>query len=119
MFGIALNNKSPIHEQVSERITELVLSGILEPDSQLPSVRELAGELGVNPNTVQRAYGELEKMGITYSVTGKGRFVTSDIEKAKNAKKRENLEKLKIEIKKAIDAGITKDDIIKVLEGEL
>lgn len=119
MFGIALNNKSPIHEQVSERITELVLSGILEPDSQLPSVRELAGELGVNPNTVQRAYGELEKMGITYSVTGKGRFVTSDIEKAKNAKKRENLEKLKIEIKKAIDSGITKDDIIKVLEGEL
>ncbi len=119
MFGISLNNKSPIHEQVSERITELVLSGILEPDSPLPSVRELAGELGVNPNTVQRAYGELERRGITYSVAGKGRFVTSDIEKAKNAKKRENLEKLKIEIKKAIDAGITKEDIIKVLEGEL
>ena len=119
MFGISLNNQSPIHEQITNRITELVLTGVLESDSQLPSVRELAGELGINPNTVQRAYGELEKNGITYSVAGKGRFVTSDIEKAKNAKKNENLEKLKTEIKNAMEKGITKEEIIKVLEGEL
>ena len=118
MFGISLNNKNPIHEQISERITELVLEGVLEPSSPLPSVRELASDLGINPNTVQRAYGELERRGITYSVTGKGRFVTDDVENAKRIKAEESFEKLKKEIEKAMKKGVLKEDIINYLKGD-
>lgn len=118
MFGISLNNKSPIHEQLTNRITELVLSGVLEPSSPLPSVRELAADLGINPNTVQRAYGELERSGVTYSVTGKGRFVTGNVEKVRQAKCEDALEKVKAEIRKAIEEGVLKEDIIKFLEAE-
>ncbi len=118
MLGISLNNKSPIHEQLTKRITELVLSGVLEPSSPLPSVRELASDLGINPNTVQRAYGELERLGITYSVTGKGRFVTDDVEAVRSTKAEESFEKLKSQIRKAIEAGVKKSDIMRFLEAE-
>lgn len=103
---------------LTNKITELVLSGVLEPSSPLPSVRELAADLGINPNTVQRAYGELERLGITYSVTGKGRFVTDDAEAVKKAKTEESFNTLKREIKKAIEAGVKKSDIIRFLETE-
>lgn len=116
MFGISLNNKSPIHEQLTKRITELILSGVLEPGSSLPSVRELASDLGINPNTVQRAYGELERRGITYSVTGKGRFVTEDVDTARENKAREDLLRLKAEIEKALLSGVKKSDILKMVE---
>ena len=119
MFGIALNNKSPIHEQLTNRITELVLSGVLEPDSALPSVRELAADLGINPNTVQKAYGELERRGVTYSVTGKGRFVTGNVNKVKEEKKLEAIERLKAEIENALAEGVTYDEIRKMLEEDI
>ena len=80
MFGISLNNKLPIYEQLIESITKQVLSGVLEPDEPLPSVRELASELAVNPNTVQKAFTELERSGVAYSVSGNCVFfLTSEI----------------------------------------
>ncbi len=86
MFSIG-SNTAPIHEQIQERIEKLILGGALEKDSPLPSVREMACELAINPNTVQKAYTALEQAGITYSVSGKGRFVgiTADGLKAKKA----------------------------------
>jgi len=116
MLGLTLNNRQPIHEQLTQRITELVLSGVLEPDSPLPSVRELASELGVNPNTIQRAYGELDRVGVTYSVTGKGRFVTGDVEAVRNAKKREEMALLAAKAKDVIALGVTKEEIIGEIE---
>lgn len=80
MLSITLNNKSPIYEQLVERIEFLILNGFLEENEQLPSVRELATYLAINPNTVQKAYAYLEQEGVTYSVSGKGRFVTDNIE---------------------------------------
>lgn len=65
----------PLHEQISDGFKELIVSGILKTDDQLPSVREMSLELTVNPNTVQRAYKSLESDGIIYSVRGKGNFV--------------------------------------------
>ena len=81
MFKISLNGNLPIYEQLIEKIEEMVLMGVLEPDTALPSVRDFASELAINPNTVQKAFAELDKRGVTYSVSGKGRFVTSDISK--------------------------------------
>ena len=70
MILLDLKDSRPIYEQVVERLQELMMLGILEEDSQMPSVRSLAMELSINPNTIQRAYGELERRGYTYSVKG-------------------------------------------------
>ena len=115
MFGISLNNRMPIHEQMTEKITHLVLSGALEPQSPLPSVREMAAELGVNPNTVQRAYGELERIGVTYSVNGKGRFVTDDVEKVRRLKIEEEKKLFADAVKKLKELGAEKSEMEKWL----
>ena len=76
MIGIDLQNRKPIYEQVVERFQTLIVSGVLEPDSQMPSVRSLAMELSINPNTIQKAYGVLEQEGYIYPVKGRGNFVS-------------------------------------------
>lgn len=113
MFGISLNNRLPIHEQLTERITEMVLTGALEENEPLPSVRELAAELGVNPNTIQRAYGELERMGVTYSVNGKGRFVTDNINAVRCAKVKEKLKEADNVTKELIRLGVSYTEVIE------
>ncbi len=109
MFGISLNNRRPIHEQLTDKITELVLNGVLEPESPLPSVREMAADLGVNPNTIQRAYAELERTGVTYSVTGKGRFVTDNVEAVRKEKQKERLKLLHSELLEIKRLGISEE----------
>ena len=64
-----------VYEQVTDKFQILILNGVLSPGSQMPSVRQLATELSVNPNTIQRAYMELEKLGLIYPVKGRGNFV--------------------------------------------
>ena len=75
MIQINFRDARPIYEQVRDGFRQLILSGVLPPDSRMPSVRELAGELAINPNTIQRAYRELEAEGYICSVPGKGSFV--------------------------------------------
>lgn len=76
MLGINYRDGRPIYEQVVDEIKRMVVHGVLEVDSQLPSVRQMAAELSINPNTIQRAYSELENRGVIYSVKGKGNFVS-------------------------------------------
>ena len=78
MILIDYNDKRPIYEQIAGRFQALIISGVMEADEKLPSVRTLAVELSINPNTIQRAYGELEKDGFIYTVKGKGNFVNRD-----------------------------------------
>ena len=80
MILIDYSDRRPIYEQVTEKIAELLIRGVLPPESQLPSVRSLAMDLSINPNTIQRAYQELERKGYTYSVPGKGSFVSQKTE---------------------------------------
>ena len=75
MTWINYQDSRPIYEQITERYKVLILKGVLAPDEQMPSVRRLAMELSTNPNTVQRAYTELERQGFLYSVRGRGNFV--------------------------------------------
>lgn len=77
MIVIDYHDKRPIYEQIIDRFQILILNGALEPDSQLPSVRSLAVELSINANTIQRAYSELERRGLIYSVKGRGNFVSA------------------------------------------
>jgi GntR family transcriptional regulator len=77
---VNLKDRRPIYEQLIDQIVYLVLHGIMQPGEQLPSVRTLAGELAINPNTIQKAYAELERRGITYSVPGRGSFVSPELD---------------------------------------
>ena len=78
MIGIDLQNRKPIYEQIIERFQTLIVNGVLEPDSQMPSVRSLAMELSINPNTIQKAYSALEQEGYIYPVKGRGNFVSGN-----------------------------------------
>ncbi len=89
MLSINYKDPRPIYEQVRDAIRQLILSGAIKPEEKLPSVRELAGTLAINPNTIQRAYRELEAAGLINTVAGKGAFATSDGRAA--ARRREEL----------------------------
>lgn len=78
MIAINYRDPRPIYEQVKFGLRRLILTGILHPNDKMPSVRELSAQLAINPNTVQRAYRELEAEGYIYSVPGKGSFVAAD-----------------------------------------
>ena len=75
MICVNYRDPRPIYEQIQSELRRLMLTGALPPGSRLPSVRELAGQLAINPNTIQRAYRELENAGYILSVAGKGSFV--------------------------------------------
>ena len=76
MVVIDYQNRKPIYEQIVERFQMLIVKGILEPDSQMPSVRALATELSINPNTIQKAYAVLDQEGYIYPIKGRGNFVS-------------------------------------------
>lgn len=75
MFTVNYRDPRPIYEQIMDYLRKLIISGAMAPEEKLPSVRELAASLAINPNTIQRAYRELEQEGYIYSVPGKGNFV--------------------------------------------
>ena len=75
MIVLDYRDKRPIYEQVVEKLSHLIACGALEPESRMPSVRQLAMDLSVNPNTIQRAYALLEQDGYIYTISGRGNFV--------------------------------------------
>ncbi len=78
MIQIDYRDKRSLYEQVVDRFKELIANQVLKPDEKIPSVRNLAMELSITPNTIQRAYAELEKDGYIYTVKGRGNFVSSN-----------------------------------------
>lgn len=82
MFQIDRFGRQPIYEQIIEQTEELVASGALKPGDQLPSVRALSQALSTNPNTLQKAYAELERRGVTVSAPGNGRFIAVNAKQA-------------------------------------
>lgn len=90
MISIDNRDPRPLYEQVVDGFRNLIVAGVLSPDEKLPSVRSLASQLAINPNTIQRAYRELEAMGYTYSAAGKGSFVAAG-EAAVNSRRQELL----------------------------
>ena len=78
MISLNYRDAKPIYEQIQDGFRKLILTGVLKADEKLPSVRSLASELAINPNTIQRAYNSLESEGYIYSVVGKGSFVNGE-----------------------------------------
>lgn len=117
MITINYRDPRPIYEQIQTELRRLMLTGVLPPGSRLPSVRELAGQLAINPNTIQRAYAELESEGYVVSVTGKGSFVAEgDTQNA--ARKAELTGKLKPILEELRSLGMTHEELMQLWEGE-
>lgn len=112
MVLIDLKDSRPIYEQVVERFKVLILRGVIASDEKIPSVRNLAVDLSINPNTIQRAYTELERQGYIYTVKGKGNFA-SDKDSLLPRYKEEILKQLKEICQTAIAAGMTEDELVK------
>ncbi len=114
MFEIDLKSRTPVYIQIKEQIMLLIQLGILKPNEQLPSIRELSKKLSVNVNTVKRSFSELEIEGVIYTVAGRGSFVCEDA--FSNTKIKENaLIDLRDVINSSISKGITKDDILNLI----
>ncbi len=115
MILIDYSDKRPIYEQIAARFEALIVSGVMEADEKLPSVRTLAVELSINPNTIQRAYMELEKDGFIYTVKGKGNFVKRD-EELMGRQKEKLLKGLEEQAFACVQQGVKKQEILNCIE---
>ena len=117
MIILDYKDARPIYEQVVDKFQKLILTGALEPNTKMPSVRSLAVELSINPNTIQRAYAELEREGFIYTVKGRGNFVAYD-EGLLSYRKKEIYSKLDELIREAGEIGISRSEMsVYVKEG--
>ncbi len=116
MFVLDYKSGLPIYEQLCRSITRMAAMGALEPGEALPSVRALAQKLGINPNTVQKAYQMLERDGIIFSVKGKGSFLAGD-EAAVARRKQLVLEKVHDAVAEAVLCGVAKEEILALISG--
>lgn len=115
MLYIDYRSGLPIYEQVYNGVLRLASIGVLSPGAQLPSVRSVAAEAGVNPNTVQKAYAMLERDGVIFSVPGKGSFL-SDQQSVMGNRKRAAIENVKKYAAEAAMAGASAEEIIKAVK---
>ena len=113
----SFRNDQPIYSQLIQRLTEAIVSGVYAPGEKLPSVRELALEAGVNPNTVQRSLTELEREGLVFSQRTAGRFVTENENMIVNAKLRIADERVNEFLRSMKTLGCGRQEIISLIEG--
>ena len=113
----SFRNDQPIYSQLIQRLTEAIVSGVYAPGEKLPSVRELALEAGVNPNTVQRSLTELEREGLVFSQRTAGRFVTENENMIVNAKLRIADERVSEFLRSMKTLGCGRQEIISLIEG--
>ena len=119
MFRIDGMSRTPVYEQIIEQVEKLVSLGIMKASDQLPSVRSLSIELSVNPNTIQKAYSELDSKGIAKSVPGKGCFIAESAEDVLKNAGRKKLTTLRELVKELALSGVTKEEIEKAVEDGL
>lgn len=109
----------PVYIQIAERIIKLVLSGTYKPGEQIPAVRQLALEAAVNPNTIQRAFAELENEGIIISKGTIGRYVTEDTSIIEGCRKKIAKQHVEAFAKNTLELGVDKKQILEMLKEEL
>lgn len=110
MILLDYRDKRPIYEQVVEKLERLIVGGALEPDAKMPSVRSMGVELAVNPNTIQRAYNQLEQEGYLYTVSGRGSFVAPESE-WREGKKKKMLDEWRQVVERAKEAGLGAEEL--------
>ena len=110
MIQINYRDSRPLYEQIKEKIRRLITTGVLTADEKLPSVRELAAQLAINPNTIQRAYRELESDGYIYRVSGRGTFV-AEIPEENAPRKKELMASLEDIVTELLFLSVTEEEL--------
>lgn len=118
MFQLDRGDHRPIYEQIKEKIKELVIAGVLKENDKVPSVRELAAILTINPNTIQKAYRELEFEGFIYSLRAKGSFVSPKGEVVKRSDTDSITKEYRDIVSKIKFLGISKEELQAILDEE-
>lgn len=116
MFVVDVMSRVPVYEQISKQVEEQVLTGILKEGDKLPSVRSLSVKLSINPNTIQKAYTELDRRQLIITVPGKGSFISEKAIEVVGANSREKMTELNKIIRELALAGVTKEEIINNIE---
>lgn len=115
MIVLDYQDRRPLYEQVTEKFRTLIYQGVLPADSRIPSVRQLAMELSINPNTIQRAYMMLEQEGLIYPVKGKGNFV-ADTQKIQEESKENFRQKFLELVRKGNHTGFEEEELIALVQ---
>lgn len=110
-----LQSDRPIYAQLIDQIELMVCTGIFPPGSRLPSVRDLAKEAAVNPNTMQRALAKLEEDGLLYTNRTSGRFVTEDMKMVQEVKRKKAQDHIHYFLNKMTELGFDRTEIINIL----
>ena len=116
MFVVDVMSRVPVYEQIIKQVEEQVLTGILKEGDKLPSVRSLSVKLSINPNTIQKAYTELDRRQLIITVPGKGSFISEKAIEVVGANSREKMTELIKIIRELALAGVTKEEIINNIE---
>ena len=114
MIRLDYRDARPIYEQVRDGLRSLMVTGVLAAGEKLPSVRSLATELAINPNTIQRAYMQLEQEGLIYPVQGTGNFI-ADSEEVRKLSKASYIKELKTLIRKGKAMGMEAEELIYII----
>ena len=115
---VDFKSRKPIYEQIVDNVSSLALRGVLKPNESIPSVRQLASDLGINPNTIHKAYTELERRGIIYSSHGRGSFISDDLAGASDKKRADIVSSILSSVEEARVYGIDKADVLRLVEEE-
>jgi len=116
LISIDLMSRTPVYEQITTQIEDYVLRGILTAGDKIPSVRNLSVSLSINPNTIQKAYSELDRKGITSSVPGRGSFISDDALKILKSNNRNKLDELSLLLNNLKLAGVSREEIISYVD---
>ncbi len=116
MFTIDVMSRVPVYEQLIKQVEDNVLIGIMKEGDKMPSVRSLSMELSTNPNTIQKAYTELDRRGIIVSVPGKGSFISGEAVRVVEKKSKGKLGELKELVKQLSYAGVSREEIIAIVD---
>ena len=115
MYQLDLQSRTPIYQQLKEKVLRLIMAGAIGPGDPLPSVRVMARELGINPNTVAKAYQDLEKSGLIYSVAGKGSFISGE-ETLDRQMTASVLDRFREAVREARSAGVDRQTALVLVE---
>ncbi|MCX7711263.1 MAG: GntR family transcriptional regulator [Clostridia bacterium] len=116
MFQLDFMDRSPLYEQIKEKMKALIISGVLKANERIPSVRELAQSLTINPNTIQKAYKDLELEGFIYSIRAKGNFVTPLENTVNLARKDELMRELKKNIAELMYLQVSREEFLSCID---
>ncbi len=116
MITVDMRDRKPIYEQLIDNIRTLAVQGHLKPDEQLPSVRQLAAKLAINPNTVGKAYAELERQGVICALPGRGNFISADIGALRAQEQTRHMEVLRQQLVTACTEGVSKEQVLALID---